>query len=115
MRGRVLEERERSRALVRRVRLDLRADQELAAIRLRDVHVELRGDDDHVEERLHGLGDEGLEDVRRDREAQAGEPGDERRPAGGGADDLPALDTAARGLDGGDPVAFAPNPTTSVS
>ena len=78
----VLEERERAGRLVRRVRLDLGADQELAAIGLRDVHVQLRGDDDDVEERLHRLGDEGLEDVRRDRQAEAGEPADERRPAG---------------------------------
>ena len=107
MRGRVLEERERARALVRRVRLDLGADQELAAIRLRDVHVQLRGDDDDVEERLHGLGDERLEDVRRDREPQADEPADERRPAGGRAHDLTALDPSARRLDRGDPVAVA--------
>ena len=107
MGGRVLEERERARALVRRVRLDLGADQELAAVGLRDVHVQLRGDDDHVEERLHRLGDERLEDVRRDREAQADEPADERRPAGGRADHLTALDAAAGRLDGGDAVAVA--------
>ena len=89
-------------ALVRRVRLDLRADEELAAVRLRDVHVELRGDEDDVEERLHRLGDEGLEDVRRDREPQPDEPADERRPAGGRAHDLTALDAAAGRLDRGD-------------
>ena len=95
MRGGVLEERERPGALVRRVRLDLRADQELAAIGLRDVDVELRRDEDDVEERLHRLGYEGLEDVRRDRQAQTDEPADERRPARGRAHDLSALDAAA--------------------
>ena len=77
MRGRVLEERQRPGRLVRRVRLDLGADEELASIRLRDVDVELRRDEDDVEERLHRLGDERLEDVRRDREAQPDEPADE--------------------------------------
>ncbi len=105
--GRVLEERQRAGRLVRRVRLDLGADEELAAVRLRDVHVELRRDEDDVEERLHGLGDERLEDVRRDRQAQADEPPDERRPAGGRAHDLAALDAAAIRLDGRDAVAVA--------
>jgi hypothetical protein len=68
-----LEERERADRLVRRVRLDLGADQELAAVGLRDVDVHLRRDDDHVEERLHRLGHERLEDVRRDRQSHAGE------------------------------------------
>ena len=72
---------------VRRVRLDLGADEELAAIGLRHVHVELRRDEDDVEERLHRLGDERLKDVRRDREPHADEPADERRPARGGAHD----------------------------
>ena len=95
VRRRVLEERERARALVRRVRLDLGADEELAAVRLRDVHVQLRRDEDDVEERLHRLGHEGLEDVRRDRQPEADEPADERRPAGGRAHDLTALDAPA--------------------
>ena len=92
MSGGVLEERKCADALVRRVRLDLRTDEELAAVRLRDVHVELRRDDDDVEERLHGLRDESLEDVRRDREPNAGEPADQRRPACRGAHDLTAFD-----------------------
>ena len=68
--------------LVGRVRLDLGADQELAAVGLRDVDVHLRRDDDRVEERLHRLGDERLQDVRRDREPDARQAADERRPAG---------------------------------
>ena len=107
VRGRVLEERERARALVRRVRLDLGADEELAAVGLRDVHVELRRDEDDVEERLHRLGDERLEDVRRDREPEADEPADERRPTRGRAHHLTALDAPAGRLDGRDAVAAA--------
>jgi hypothetical protein len=48
--------------------------------------------------------------VRRDRQPQADEPADERRPAGRRADDLSALDAAASGLDGGDSIAVAPEP-----
>jgi hypothetical protein len=48
--------------------------------------------------------------VRRDREAEPDEPAHERRPAGGGAHDLSALDPAARRLDGGDAVAVAFEP-----
>src|SRR6266576_1465956 len=92
---RVLEEGERARALVRRVRLDLGADQELAAIRLRDVDVHLRRDDDDVEERLHRFGDERLEDVRRDRQPDLGEIADEGRPAGRRAHHRVAGDVAA--------------------
>ncbi len=103
--GRVLEERERPGRLVRRVGLDLRADEELSAVRLRDVHVQLRRDEDHVEERLHGLRDERLEDVRRDRQPQPHEPPDERRPARGRAHDLTALDAAPRRLHGRDRIA----------
>ena len=54
-----------------------------------------------VEERLQRLGHERLEDVRRDRQPDAGEAGDERRPAGGRAHDLAALDAAAVRLDRG--------------
>ena len=50
---------------VGRVRLDLGADQELAAVGLRDVDVHLRGDDDLVEERLDRLGHERLQDASR--------------------------------------------------
>ena len=64
-------------AAVGRVRLDLGADQELAAVGLRDVHVHLRRHDDHVEERLDRLGHERLQDVRRDRQA-ARRPGRRR-------------------------------------
>ena len=93
--GRVLEERERPDRLVGRVRLDLGADQELAAVGLRDVDVHLRGDDDHVEERLGRLGHERLQDVRGDRQPHAGEAADERRPARDGADHDAGLDPAA--------------------
>ena len=99
---RVLEERERARAEVRRVRLDLGADQELAAIGLGDVDVHLRRDDDHVEERLQRLGHERLQDVRRDRQRNAGEVGDQRRPARGGIDHRPGLDVAPVRLHAGD-------------
>ena len=98
---RVLEKRERALAVVGRVRLDLRADQELAAVGLRDVDVHLRRDDDHVEERFHRLRHEGLEDVGRDRQLHLGQVGDEGRPAGRGVHDHVRLDVPAGRLDPG--------------
>ena len=55
----------------------------------------LRRDDHDVEERLHGLCDERLEDVRRDRQPDVREVADECRPAGRCADDRVAGDVAA--------------------
>ena len=78
---RVLDEGERALVRVGRVGLDLGADQELAAVGLRDVDVHLRRDDDLVEERLHRLGDERLEDARRQRQRHAGHLRDRARPA----------------------------------
>ena len=67
MRGRHLEEVERRFLRVGRVRLDLRADQHLASIGLRDVDVQRGRDEDHVEERLQRLRHERLERMRDDR------------------------------------------------
>ena len=93
---RVLDEREGALVRVRRVRLDLGADQELAAVGLRDVDVHLRRDDDLVEERLHGLGDERLQDRGRDRQPEPRELRDRARPAGRRAQDDVAGDVALR-------------------
>ena len=72
---------------VRGVRLDLRADQHLAPVGLRDVHVQCGRDEDHVEERFQRLGDERLERVRHDRHCDRRHLRDLRRPSGDGGDD----------------------------
>ena len=93
--GGLLEEVERALLAVGGPGLDLGADQELAAVRLRDVDVQVGGDDHRVEQRLQGLGDERLEDVRGDRQRDAGEFGHLRRPPGSAADHRRGRDLAA--------------------
>src|SRR5262249_8705735 len=97
---------------VARVRVDLLAEDDLAAVGLVDVDVQRGRDDDGVQERLEPLGDEGLQRVGDDGQLDAGQAGGVRAPAGGGVDDgaagdgaagrLHALDAAVRAADAGD-------------
>ena len=91
-----LQERQRRALAVRRVRIDLRADDELAAVGLVDVDVERRRHEHRVEERLERLGHERLERVGDDRDPHADHRRDRRRPAGRRVDDDPGPDRAAR-------------------
>ena len=96
VRGRDLEEIQRGVLRVRRVRLDLRADQDLASVRLRDVDVQGGRDEDHVQERLQRLRHERLQRMGDDRRLDPGHPADLARPARDGGDhgagrDVPAV------------------------
>src|SRR6266542_2781049 len=100
MRGR-LEEGQRRPVTVGAVGVDLGADDALAAVRLAHVDVEVRRDEDLVEEGLERLGHEGLERVRGDGEIEPDHPGNGGTEAGGGVEDGARLDIAARGPHGG--------------
>ena len=87
------------------VGVDAGADDELALIRLTDVDVHRVRHDDAVEDRLDRLGNERLQGVALDRQAEAGHAGEHARMSGDDDADLLRADRPARRLDACDAAA----------
>ena len=98
---------ERRLARVRRLRVELGADQHLAALGLRDVAQQLRAGDDRPEALRVVVRHERLERVGPDRQAHAGVARHLRDPAADRAEDDPGGDRPVRCLDPDDAVAVA--------
>src|SRR6476469_9187492 len=106
----ILDEPERRGRRVAGVRLDLGSHHELAAVGLADVDVQGAGHDDLVQQRLHRLGDAGLQDVGGQRQRHAHHVAGQGAPPGDARDDRAAGDRAAVGLDAGDPAVLDVDP-----
>ncbi len=95
----VLDHRIRAALAVAVVAVDAGADDQVALVRLADVAVHGVGHDDAVDDRLQRLGNQGLQRVRFDRQAEAGELGHVPGVARGDHADALGADEAAVGLD----------------
>ena len=101
---------ERRLARVRRLRVELGADEHLAALGLRHVAGELRAGDDRPEALRIVVGDERVERVGPDRQPDPGLGGHARDPAADRGQDDAGRDRAAGGLDADDALAVADEP-----
>ena len=78
------------------VAVDIAAEDQPALVGLADIEMAGAEGHDAVDQRLDALGDEGLQHMAFDRQAQARHRGDARRVAGDGHADLAGADLAAR-------------------
>ena len=97
--GHILDHRQIAALGVGIVAVEIAAEHEAAFVRLADI--EMAGAERHhmIDQRLDAFGDEGLDDMRLDRQPQAGKRADPRGAAGDGKPHLRGADEAAVGLD----------------